>query len=581
MRNTRTAAACLAATTVLGLLSATPAMAEPLDGGAGGVVQREESGGSGLGLLGRSVTDVPAGQADRGEAGMSDTQQPGGPDARLPGRPLPVAPDEPAPETAPPAQSSFVDVSLSGDQALVTLSDDVYRSDKRIVVIVEGRFVAQIHDDETRGVASTTADAVGGRTTFHIPGVKPGERVAVTEYLGSLDTEFDDSLRRQRLFAGTLGAPAPTTAPPTPTTAPSPPTTEPAAPTSAPAPSPSKDAPAGAPLVTASYEEDRAVISLPKAILSPEKRVDVWVNGVKTADVVNGMNGLGAGVWAASDKGDRLVIKVEAEPGDQVKVTLADVAGAAADRGGSDPVLFEGLMQRVGEPAPVAAPTVPASATAPPAPAAEPVPPRSAADAGVPAATLSYKNRRAVVDVPKELSSAETRVKVLVNGAMTAKMWNGVITGGVSDAQFLDDRFTFAVDAAEGDQVAVIAVGVDGTGAAREGSERVLAEGLMQFADAPAVVASHTGHRAVFSMSMDLENAETRVTVWVNGVKTGDKWNGSYLSGFSGRSSSASGRLLWVEEVVEGDQVRVVAVDVDGTGAAREGSERVLFDQKM
>ena len=77
MRNTRTAAACLAATTLLGLLSATPATAEPLDGGAGRVVQRDESTGSGLGLLGRSVTDVPAGQSDRGDAGMTAGRQPG------------------------------------------------------------------------------------------------------------------------------------------------------------------------------------------------------------------------------------------------------------------------------------------------------------------------------------------------------------------------------------------------------------------------------------------------------------------------------------------------------------------------
>ncbi|QHF25715.1 hypothetical protein GTU73_18085 [Rathayibacter sp. VKM Ac-2804] len=449
MKNTRTAAACLAATTLLGMLSATPAMAEPLDGGAGGIVQHEESDRSSPGLLGPSVTDVPAGQADRGEADMSDTQQPGGPDARLPGRPLPVAPVEPAAETAPPAQSSFVDVSLSGDQALVTLSDDVYRTDKRIVVIVEGRFVAQIHDDETRGVASTTADAVGGRTTFHIPGVKPGERVAVTEYLGSLDTEFDDSLRRQRLFAGTLGAPEPTTAPPAPTTAPPTPTTAPPPPTTeTPAPTPSKDAPAGAPLVTASYEEDRAVISLPKAILSPEKRVDVWVNGVKTADVVNGMNGLGAGVWAASDKGDRLVIKVEAELGDQVKVTLADVAGTAADRGGADPVLFEGLMH-----------------------------PQDG-----PVASVSYEDQRAVVRISKALAVPEKRVTIWVNGVKGAEFANGLnglragVDRGVRTAYHEGEQMLLKLEAEPGDLVKVTAVDVDGSGADQEGTRRDLFE---------------------------------------------------------------------------------------------------------
>ncbi|AZZ53081.1 hypothetical protein [Rathayibacter festucae] len=241
MRNTRTAAACVAATTLLGLLSATPAMAGPLDPGAGGIVQREDSPGADLGLLGHSVTDVPAGQFDRGEAAMSASRQPGGPDVRelgLPSREVPTVPAptptpiepaladtsaEPAaatestaptaPGAAPIAQQPFVIATLSDEGVLVSVSDDLYRTDKRFVVIVEGKPVAQIQNKRTRGVLRVVPDVVEGRTVLYIPGVKPGDRMAVTEYAGSLDDGFDDSLRRTRVYAAQLGDALPATAP--------------------------------------------------------------------------------------------------------------------------------------------------------------------------------------------------------------------------------------------------------------------------------------------------------------------------------------------------------------------------------
>ncbi|NRG41111.1 hypothetical protein HRK28_09270 [Rathayibacter sp. VKM Ac-2835] len=165
MRNTRTAAACLAATTLFGLMSATPALAEPAP-------------------TPTAVAPTPT-----------------------------AAAPEPAPGAASSAQPTPVIATLSDDGALVSLSDELYRSEKRIVVIVEGKPVAQIQNKQTRGVTRVVPDVVDGRSVLHIPGVKPGDRMAVTEYAGSLDDGFDDSLRRTRLYAAQLGDAAPTTAP--------------------------------------------------------------------------------------------------------------------------------------------------------------------------------------------------------------------------------------------------------------------------------------------------------------------------------------------------------------------------------
>jgi hypothetical protein len=473
MRNTRTAAACLAATTLFGLLSATPALASELDRGDAAIVQGQESSGSGLGLLGRSAADAPVGQSDRGDAGMAPSQQAGGPDVRTPGRPLPAAateaapatePAQPAPEAATPAQSSSVDVTLVRDGAVVSLPEDLYRSDKRIVVIVEGKPVAQIQNQQTRGAIFSTTHADGDPVTFLIPDVKSGDRMAVTEYVGTLDSGFDDSLRRQRLFAAQLSEPAPAepvapaSLPVTPAPAPAAPAApvDAAAPTASPAPvaaatpatppasagesTPSK----GAPLVSASYGNHRAVVLLSKELVSASTRVKIWVNGVETASALNGMNGLSSGIWSAYYEGDRLQLEVLAEPGDQVKVTAVDVDGSGADRSGTQRDLFEGLMQ----------------------------------SAGAPLVSASYGNHRAVVLLSKELVSASTRVKIWVNGVETASALNGmnVLSSGIWSAYYEGDRLQLEVLAEPGDQVKVTAVDVDGSGADQSGTQRDLFE---------------------------------------------------------------------------------------------------------
>ena len=375
MRNTRTAAACLAATTLLGLLSATPATAEPLDGGAGRVVQRDESTGSGLGLLGRSVTDVPAGQSDRGDAGMTAGRQPGDSSALpllrtprdVPNIPAPTptaiapalagAPAEPAaapvpaptaPEAAPAAQSSSVTATLTEMGAVVSLPEDLYRSDKRIVVIVEGKFVAQIQNQQTRGAISRATHTDGEPVAFLVPDVKPGDRMAVTEYTGTLDSGFDDSLRRERLFAGKLGEAAPAPAEPAPTASP--------APSAEPAPTPAPSAPAtnptlpesassAGPVVSVTYN-GKAIIDMPEVFYTGgETRVKVFVNGVVAAELWNGSNS--GSVSNSFHVGDRFRFAVDAAAGDQVKVVASDVDGSGAAREGSERVVFDGLPSQL------------------------------------------------------------------------------------------------------------------------------------------------------------------------------------------------------------------------------------------
>lgn len=459
MRNTRTAAACLAATTLLGLLSATPATAEPLDGGAGRVVQRDESTGSGLGLLGRSVTDVSAGQSDRGAAGMTAGQQLGGSAALpllrtprdVPNIPAPTptaiapaltgAPAEPAaaPVPAPTAQSSSVTATLTDMGAVVSLPEDLYRSDKRIVVIVEGKFVAQIQNQQTRGAISRATHTDGEPVAFLVPDVKPGDRMAVTEYTGTLDSGFDDSLRRERLFAGKLGEAAPAPAEPAPTTSP--------APSAVPAPTPAPSAPAtnptlpesassAGPVVSVTYN-GKAIIDMPEVYYSGgETRVKVFVNGVVAAELWNGSNS--GSVSNSFHVGDRFRFAVDADAGDQVKVVASDVDGSGAARVGSERVAFDGLMQ----------------------------------PAGAPVVTASYENHRALIEMPRKFY--EARVKVFVNGEVRAEIRNKAFSDSVLEPHYTEDRYIFAVDAAPGDQVKVVVSDTDGSGAARVGSERVL-----------------------------------------------------------------------------------------------------------
>ncbi|TDX77333.1 hypothetical protein EDF35_2841 [Rathayibacter sp. PhB151] len=330
MRNTRTVAACVAATTLFGLLSATPALASELDRGDASIVQGQELSGSGLGLLGRSATELPAAPSDRGEAGMATSQQSAGPDAGLPGRPLPTAaaetapatePAKPAPEAATPAQSSSVDVTLVSDGAVVSLPEDLYRSAKRIVVIVEGRPVAQIQNQQTRGTIFSATHTDGDPVAFLVPDVKPGDRMVVTEYVGTLDSGFDDSLRRQRLFAGTLGeaVPAPASAAPTTVSAP-----VPAAPAPSPAPapaaesSPSPQTSPASPEVTVSFADHRVMISMARELYDSRTRVDIRVNNKWKSQTLAGY--IFGGGFERFD-GDRVIFSVgNVDSDDQVKI---------------------------------------------------------------------------------------------------------------------------------------------------------------------------------------------------------------------------------------------------------------------
>jgi len=415
MRRTRTLAACVAATTLFGLLSATPALAAP---------------------------------------------------------PEPVPTTQPTPGSASPAQSTGVDVTHAGGEALVSLPDDVYRSEKRIVVIVEGRFVAQIQNQQTRGVSSVTPDAAGGRTILHIPEVKPGERVAVTEYLESMDSGFDDSLRRERLFPARRNAvaptvdptpteppapaePAPTVAPapsavPAPAESPAPPAPTPiAAPTPAASPAPagelapSNGVSAAAPVVTAWNADHQAVMLLPRELESPQKRVTIWVNGVKSTQFVNGLKGVLKGFTEGFRLGeyhgvDQLRIGVTAEPGDRVKVTVADVDGSDADRDAPERTLFDDLVQ----------------------------------PAGASVVTASYRDERAIVLLPKELESPQKRVTIRVNGVKSTQFVNGLnglfsgFTEGLRDGGHSGGQLQLKVLAAQGDRVTVSVAEVDAAGQA-------------------------------------------------------------------------------------------------------------------
>ncbi|MDY0914835.1 hypothetical protein [Rathayibacter festucae] len=308
MRNTRTAAACLAATTLFGLLAATPAPAEPAP---------------------TPTTIAPTPTAAAPEP--TPTAIAPTPVAAAPEPAAAPTPVEPAPGVSPSAQQPFVIAELSDEGVLVSLSDDLYRSEKRFVVIVEGKPVAQIQNKRTRGVLRVVPDVIDGRTVLYIPGVKQGDRMAVTEYAGSLDDGFDDTLRRTRLYTAQLGDAAPTGGQP--------------APVSTAAPTPGPVAGAGtakdAPVVTVSYEDRRAVFSLSEDVATSTARVWISVNGVKIGSVWNDeLTGLSGAYYS----GHRLYFTADAHPGDQVKVTLEGGNGSGVDEDAPERVLFEGTL---------------------------------------------------------------------------------------------------------------------------------------------------------------------------------------------------------------------------------------------
>ncbi|WP_133671978.1 MULTISPECIES: hypothetical protein [unclassified Rathayibacter] len=187
----------MAATTLLGLLSASPALASELDRGDASIVRGQESSGSGLGLLGHSVTDAPAARSDRGDAGMLGSQQTGGPDAPLPERPLPEAPTGSAPAAAP----GFA-ASLEADRRLiVSLPMERFSSGNRFVFSVDGTYVGETSaEGQIGGVHLLSTEGPDGVARFRVDAGKDGGRVEIRRYFGRLDLRRDSEPREETVF---------------------------------------------------------------------------------------------------------------------------------------------------------------------------------------------------------------------------------------------------------------------------------------------------------------------------------------------------------------------------------------------
>ncbi|QHC61600.1 hypothetical protein GSU69_02030 [Rathayibacter festucae] len=107
----------------------------------------------------------------------------------------PAAPASPA-----PAEPTFVKASISDGRALVTLPDAIVESDRRFVVVVGGKPVAEMRQNDSRGVAGVSKSTEDAETTFLIDGVDPGDRLEVWEYEGVLGFGFQDALRKAEVF---------------------------------------------------------------------------------------------------------------------------------------------------------------------------------------------------------------------------------------------------------------------------------------------------------------------------------------------------------------------------------------------
>ncbi|MCJ1686982.1 hypothetical protein [Rathayibacter sp. VKM Ac-2927] len=417
MRNTRAAAACLAATTLFGLLAATPAQAEPTPTPT---------------TIAPTPTAVP--------------RQP----APTPTTIAPTPTAEPAPGAAPSAQPTPVIATLSDEGVLVSLSDDLYRSEKRIVVIVEGKPVAQIQSKQTRGVTRVVPDVVDGRTVLHIPGVKPGDRMAVTEYVGSLDDGFDDTLRRTRLFAGQLSDAAPAS-------------TE-AAPGAVPI--------AQQPFVIATLSDEGVLVSVSDDLYRTDKRFVVIVEGKPVAQIQNKRTRGVVRVVPDVVDGRTVLYIPGVKPGDRMAVT--EYAGSLDD--GFDDTLRRTRLYtaQLGDAAPTGGQPAPVSTAAPtPGPVAGP---GTAKDA--PVVTVSYEDRRAVFSLAEDVATSTARVLISVNGVKIGSVWNDELTG-LSGAYYSGHRLYFAADAHPGDQVKVTLEGGNGSGVDEDAPERVLFEGTL------------------------------------------------------------------------------------------------------
>lgn len=107
----------------------------------------------------------------------------------------PAAPASPA-----PAEPTFVKASISDGRALVTLPDAIVESDRRFVVVVGGKPVAEMRQNDARGVAGVSKSTEDAETTFLIDGVNAGDRLEVWEYEGVLGFGFQDALRKAEVF---------------------------------------------------------------------------------------------------------------------------------------------------------------------------------------------------------------------------------------------------------------------------------------------------------------------------------------------------------------------------------------------
>jgi hypothetical protein len=145
MRDTPAVAACLAATTLFGLLTATPALAAPLSG------------------------DVGASQS---------------------------APSDAAAAYAP-TESTGVTAYFEDGEVAVTVPDTLLTAWTRYVVLADGEVIGQILSGQARGAVSTVIQDHESKYRFEVE--KPGVRVEVSEYRGTMADPADQAhfLRRR------------------------------------------------------------------------------------------------------------------------------------------------------------------------------------------------------------------------------------------------------------------------------------------------------------------------------------------------------------------------------------------------
>lgn len=289
MRNTRTVAACVAATTLFGLLSASPALASELDRGDASIVQGQESSGSGLGLLGPFATDAAGARPDRGDAGMLGSAQPGGPDAALPARPVQEVPTESAPAESAPAESAGFAASLVADRRLiVSLPLERFSSGQRYVFYVDGEYIGETSaDGQIGGVHLVSTDGPDAVARFQVDAGRNGGRVEVRRYLGRLDLGQGTEPREETVFDQQVAV-----------------STE----------------------ITAMFVDGKAVLSVPEKFRAPDRLLVVGIRTVR-AEIK------GDTAWAAREwmEGTDLLVEIpDVNPGEQLTVDAftGDIAGA-------------------------------------------------------------------------------------------------------------------------------------------------------------------------------------------------------------------------------------------------------------